>query len=174
MVRYIVLIMSESFLQRYEKAVRVEEVYELVKEAVRESLSRERAGLMLGLSDLGISAQGFMGGYHQMGSNAIILNSSVLKRISNASPESLKPYAFSVLLHEYLHALGVLDEARTRLLTYKICTDHFGDEHDVTRMSREFGKVAAKLVTRLGPEEPGNYDVTFVDGFDSQETGYIG
>jgi hypothetical protein len=166
--------MDESFLHRYEKAKRVEEVFEVVKDAVRDTLNRERAGLMLGLSDLGIAQQGFIGGYHQSGSNAIILNSSVLKRISRARPEILKPYAFSVLLHEYLHTLGVLDEARTRLLTYKICSEHFGDEHPVTKLSRNFNKVAQEIVIKEGPAPPGNYDISFVDGFDSKETGYIG
>ena len=164
----------KAFLHRYEEAGRVEEIFELVKDAVRDSLARERAGLMLGLSDLGIAAKGFVGGYHQMGSNAIILNSSVLRRISRASPDNLKPYAFSVLLHEYLHTLGILDEARTRLLTYKICMDHFGEEHAVTMISKEFEKTAMKLVKEGGPENPGNYDVTFVEGFDKAETGYIG
>jgi hypothetical protein len=165
---------DSGFIQRFEEASRVDEMFEMVKDAVRETLNRERAGLMLGLSNLGIAPQGFIGGFHQMGSNAIILNSSVLRRISQAKPGVLKPYAFSVLLHEYLHTLGILDEARTRLLTYKICMDMFGEEHPVTKMSRDFNKVAQEIVTKGGPEQPGNFEVTFVEGFDNGETGYIG
>jgi hypothetical protein len=86
----------------------------------------------------------------------------------------LKPYAFSVLLHEYLHTLGVLDEARTRILVFKICDDLFGDEHPVTRISKNFDKVAGELIKNGGPVRPDNLDVTFVDGFDNEETGYIG
>ena len=165
---------QEAFLQRYEKAGRVDELFELVKKAVRDTLNRERAGLMLGLSDLGIAPQGFIGGYHQSGSNAIILNSSVLRRISRARPDALKPYAFSVLLHEYLHTLGVLDEGRCRLLTYRICSEHFGDEHPVTKVSRDFNRLASDIIGKDGPEAPGNFDITFVDGFDREETDYIG
>jgi hypothetical protein len=165
---------GETIPERFEKAEKVDEVFELVKDSVRLTLNRERAGLMLGLSDLGIAPQGFVGGFHQMGSNAIILNSSVLKRISRARPEILKPYAFSVLLHEYLHTLGVLDEARTRLLTFKICSEVFGESHPVTRVSRDFNRLALEIIGREGPEQSGNFDVTFVEGFDREETGYIG
>ncbi len=168
------LMPDNEFTERFEKAGRVDEMFEIVKDAVRVTLNRERAGLMLGLSSLGIAPQGFVGGYHQMGSNAIILNSSVLKRISRARPDMLKPYAFSVLLHEYLHTLGVLDEARTRMLTYKICSDIFGEEHPLTRVSRDFDKVSREIIGKEGPENPGNFEVTFVEGFDSRETGYIG
>jgi hypothetical protein len=157
-----------------ERASRADEIFEIVKDAVRLTLNRERAGLMLGLCSMGIAPHGFVGGLHQMGSNAIILNSSVLKRISSARPDMLKPYTFCVLLHEYLHALGIMDEARTSLLTYRICRDAFGEEHEVTRLSRDFNQVAREIIRIQGPEPPGSIDVTFVDGFDSEETGYIG
>ncbi len=166
--------MDKKFLERYDQATNSQEVFELVKDAVRRILNRERAGLMLGLSNLGISQKGFIGGLHQAGSNAIILNSAVLKRISNARPEFLKPYSFSVLLHEYLHALGILDEARARILTFKVCQDMFGENHPVTKISEDFNGLARQLVTRGGPEEPGKPEIAFVDRFDSEEMGYIG
>jgi hypothetical protein len=166
--------MSQEFPERFERATRVDEIFEMVKDAVRLTLNRERAGLMLGLSNLGIFPQGFIGGFHQMGSNAIILNSSVLKRIASARPDMLKPYSFSVLLHEYLHTLGILDEARTRIITYRICTELFGEGHIVTRISRNFNQVAKEIVNKQGLEPPGNFDITFVEGFDKEETDYIG
>jgi hypothetical protein len=166
--------MTRTYPERFGQASRVDELFEIVKDAVRETLNRERAGLMLGLSNLGIAPQGFIGGYHQMGSNAIILNSTVLKRIAKARPEMFKPYAFCVLLHEYLHTLGVLDEARTRLLTHRIADELFGEEHPVTRISRNFNDIAKEILKDQKPEPPGNFDITFVEGFDSDETGYIG
>lgn len=165
---------EQEFLHRYEKASEAAEIFELVKDAVRAVLNRERAGLMLGLSDLGITQQGFVGGFHQAGSNAIILNSSVLKRISRARPEFLKPYSFSVILHEYLHTLGIMDEARTRILTFKICQDMFGESHPVTRISEDFNGVAKEIVLKGGPEEPASTDISFVDRLDDEEMGYIG
>ena len=164
----------EGFPQRLDRAEGVQEVFEIVKDSVRHTLNRERAGLMLGLSNLGIAPQGFIGGLHQSGSNAIILNSAVLERISRVRPGLLKPYAFSVLLHEYLHTLGILDEARTRMLVERICSECFGDEHPVTVVSRRFGRIATEIVKQGGPVSPDNLDVTFVEGFDSEETGYIG
>lgn len=165
---------SKVMLEMYENAQNAAEIFEVVKEAVRNTLNRERSGLMLGLSSLGISQQGFIGGFHQMGSNAIILNKSVLKRISQAKPEYLKPYSFSVLLHEYLHTLGVLDEARTRLLTYKICEESFGHDHITSKISKNFQEIAKELISQGGPEQPGDMEVSFVERFDSDETGYIG
>ena len=152
----------------------MDEIFEMVKDAVRLTHDRERTGLMLGLSNLGIAPQGFICGFHQMGSNAIILNSSVLKRISQARPGVLKPYAFCVLLHEYLHSLGILDEARTRILTHRICSELFGEGHQVTRLSRDFNGVAREIVSKGEPEPPGSFDITFVEGFDRSETDYIG
>jgi hypothetical protein len=163
-----------EFLQRYQEAQDVREIFELVKDSVRFSLNRERSGLMLGLSDLGIAPKGFIGGYHQGGSNAIVLNSAVLKRISSVSPGLLKPYSFSVILHEYLHSLGILDEARTRILTFKVCQDAFGEDHEATKISENFNGVARKLLERGGPEQPRSTDISFVDRFDDEEMGYIG
>jgi len=51
------------------------ENFELVKEAVRKSEGRSRAGLMLGLQELGSSMIGFIGAYYQIASNIIIVNS---------------------------------------------------------------------------------------------------
>jgi hypothetical protein len=165
---------EQDFLHRYEQASGAADIFELVKDSVRRVLNRERAGLMLGLSDLGITPQGFVGGFHQAGSNAIILNSAVLKRISRARPEFLKPYSFSVILHEYLHTLGILDEARTRILTFKICQDMFGESHPVTRISEDFNGMAREIVLKGGPEEPSSTDISFVDRIDDDEMRYIG
>ena len=121
--------------QMLEKAREVGDIFEIVKQSVRESLGRSRAGLMLGLSPLGWSPQGFVGAYHQVGSNLIVMNSSLLKRISKESPDKLKYYTYHLLLHEYLHSLGILDEGRVRAVTLMVSSEIFGEKHMVTKIA---------------------------------------
>lgn len=162
--------------ERLEGAEGIAEVFEIVKDAVRATLNRERAGLMLGLSDMGFASNGFIGAYHPVGSNVIVMNKTILKRIARVDPEFVKPYTFHILLHEYLHTLGVLDEARTRLLTYAVCRENFGEEHIVTKISKNLENLLPKILGRdaLKPlEKPNPFEVTLVEGFES-DTNYIG
>jgi hypothetical protein len=163
-----------DFPERLEKAEGFAEIFELVKEAVNNTLNRERSGLMLGLSSMGISPQGFVGGFHQLGSNTIVLNKSVLERLTETRPELLKPYIFSTLLHEYLHSLGVVDEHRARILTFKVCSDVLGEEHTATKLSMDINRLAA-LVAGNGPEASAEFqDFAVVERFDTQSMTYIG
>ena len=72
-----------------------------------------RAGLMLGLAEMGGDNKSFVGGLYPVTSNIIVMNKSVLKRIMAIQPDMYKSYAFHVLLHEYIHAIGILDEEET-------------------------------------------------------------
>jgi hypothetical protein len=42
---------------------------------------------------------------------------------------------YSILLHEYLHSLGFLDEREVRELTYRVTRETFGDDHITTGMA---------------------------------------
>jgi hypothetical protein len=163
-----------DFPGRLEKAEGFAEIFGLVKEAVTNTLNRERSGLMLGLSGMGIGHQGFIGGFHQLGSNTIVLNKSVLERLGEKKPVLLKPYIFSTLLHEYLHSLGIVDEHRARILTYKICSDTLGEDHTATKLSMDVNKLAV-LVAENGPEASSEFqDFAVVEGFDMESMSYIG
>ena len=91
--------------------------FEEVKNVVRTSEHRSRAGLMLGLQDLRSSYDGFIGAYFPVESNIIVINKSPLKRIIDTDPNLLKPYGFHVLLHEYIHSLGAIDEWQCKTIT---------------------------------------------------------
>jgi predicted Zn-dependent protease with MMP-like domain len=158
--------------ERLERAGNVAEIFEIVKDAVRATLNRERAGLMLGLSEMGIMPDGFVGAYHPVGSNVIVMNRTILERIAKADPSLVKPYTFHILLHEYLHTLGVLDEARTRMLTYAVCSENFGEEHMVTRFSKDLESLLPRVLGRV-PMEGNPLEVTLVEGFE-RDTDYIG
>ncbi len=165
---------EENFAGRLERAEKVGEIFQLVKDCVRHSLGRGRAGLMLGLSPLGFGSQGFIGAYHQLGSNLIVMNSSLLGSIGGEEPSILKHYIFHLLLHEYLHSLGIAEEGRVRALTYTVSRDVLGEGHVATSIAKSFESYLPKL--RYPGQEfqpPEHASVTLVPEFDSEGTSYI-
>ncbi len=143
------------------------ETFESVKDAVRREKGASRAGLMLGLQELGSSPRGFVGGYYPVSSNIIVMNRTPLRRIRETNPALLKPYAFHILLHEYIHSLGVLDESATRQLTWEISKKRLGEEHPATLLSTDIHKFFPNLVyPYYGWQPKGEPEVELVKGFD--------
>jgi hypothetical protein len=122
------------------------EAFEDVKEAVRKAEGRSRAGLMLGLQELGSHPQGWVGGYYTIDSNLIVMNSTALRRIRETEPALFKPYAFHVLLHEYVHSLGFRDEEETGRMTFEITRAACGDGHPATEMARDMRPFIPRFV----------------------------
>ena len=124
---------QEEYTKNLDKCTNFKEVFQLVKQSVKESLKAERVGLMLFLADLPYN----VGAYHQVGTNNIVMNRVLLNHVLETSEETRQANSFiySILTHEYLHALGYLKEEDTRALTYRISRDTFGDEHLATRMA---------------------------------------
>jgi len=149
--------------------------FESVKEVVRKTEGRSRAGLMLGLQELGSSVRGFIGAYYPVNSNIIVMNKTILLRINEKNPNLLKPYSFHVLLHEYIHSLGIVDEYITRQKTYEICRKQFGEEHLVTEFSRNMEKFFPNLIYPIyGWTPKKEMGIELVKGFDRSSTeGYI-
>lgn len=116
----------KSVVEDFEKADNVREMFAVVQDAVRLTLNESRAGLDLGLMELGNSGKQLLSAFHPLGSNIIVMNRTPLRRILKTNPQLLKPYVFSILLHEYLHSLGYLNEATTRELTCRISHEIFG------------------------------------------------
>ena len=56
------------------------DIFENVKDAVRKSEGRSRAGLMLGIQELGSTLNGFIGAYYPVASNIIVINKTPLRR----------------------------------------------------------------------------------------------
>ena len=102
---------------RLASARGIPEVFDAVKEAVRRVLGKERAGLMVVTQEIGNIPDGFLGAYFVVGANAIVVNQTPLRRIKETEPALYIPWLFGVLLHEYLHSLGILDEAQVRKAT---------------------------------------------------------
>ena len=149
------------------------DIFELVKSLVLKSMSKSRGGLMLGMANLGNHPQGFFGGFFTTGSNVIVLNKIPLQRIKETRPELYKPYVFNVLLHEYIHSLGYLDEADVRSRVFKITKEALGEEHLATQIAAnvsEFIKHLAYPDVSWKAEDEG---LELVAGFDRSSVSYI-
>ncbi|PNX54257.1 MAG: hypothetical protein BV458_00120 [Thermoplasmata archaeon M9B2D] len=148
------------------------ETFEEVKKAVQQNERRSRGGLMLGLQEIGASLDGFIGAYYPVASNIIIVNKTPLRRILETDTSLLVPYVFHILLHEYIHSLGFLDEKTTGRKTYEISKKQFGEHHIVTEFSTNIRKFFPNLVypihgwTPLQETPP----IELVQGFDFSST----
>ncbi len=161
------------FKKIYDKADGFQDIFELIKEGVEHTIKKRRAGLMLGLTHLGIRPNGFIGAFYQVGGNIIIMNKTPLKIIEATKHNKLKPYVFHVLMHEYLHSLGVLNEKNTELLTYKINQKLFGENHPVTKMSFDFNKLLPQIIfPNVGWKPRQKMQIEIVDNF--EKINYIG
>ncbi len=165
---------GSRYLDDYEVAETLPDLFEVVKDLVECELGRHRAGLMLGLVDLGISHEGFVGGYFVVGGNAIVLNRQAVGVIKARNPELVKPYQFYLLLHEFLHAVGILDEAECRGTAAALSARAFGEEHDATKIARDFGAIFRDIIRPVyGFIPPEDTSIEFVTGFDRSSVNYI-
>ncbi len=148
------------------------ETFEEVKKAVQKNERRSRAGLMLGLQEIGASLDGFIGAYYPVASNIIIVNKTPLRRILQTDKSLLKPYIFHVLLHEYIHSLGYLDEQTTGQKTYEISKKQFGEHHIITEFSTNIRKFFPNLVYPVHGWIPQKEipRIELVQGFDVSNT----
>jgi len=162
-----------DFPGQLEVAKDIPDIFELVKSAVYKIERKRRPGLMLGLADLGGGGAAWIGGYHVVASNAIILNSRPLQYLYALHPELYKPYIFVVLLHEYLHTLGSLDERECQEETHRVASSLFGS-HVVSQMARDISKFLPYFqFTQYGWMPPNDPSVKILVGFDRSSVTYI-
>ena len=162
----------------YEKGIKnaktIADVFEIVKEMVREHLGLEQAGLMVGVSDLGSFAQGFVGAFYSLEANTIVINKKPLARVLQTNPSLYNNYLFHVMLHEYVHSIGSFDEEQTRQLVYEISRHYFGEKHVATELATNIGKFMPNLTyPSAGFEPPTDVNIEFVKGIDGKNTNYI-
>ena len=109
------------------------EAFELVKSTVETRYKMHRAGLSLILQVMPTN----LGAYHVLGSNLIIANKRILDIIKKyKSREEYNSYLFMVLVHEYLHSFGIIDELQVRKMTYTLIASLVGEDHMATSMAR--------------------------------------
>jgi hypothetical protein len=158
-----------TIVDEVENAQDFDSILRLVKRVVEEKLGMRRAGLMLVIADAppGVLA------FHEVGSNAIVVNRRHLEGwMFGKSRAEKNSYIFVVLLHEYLHSLGILDEVEVRRLVRALVQEYFGPGHIATRLASgepEMGREFIQGVYLGRPREP-----VLVRDFDTENLSYIG
>jgi hypothetical protein len=147
-----------------------DKIFEMVKMATERTTGMHRAGLTLVLGDI----PNEVGAYHEMGSNAIVMNRNILRIVDRVSKTRSKrnAYVFMILLHEYLHSLGYDSDRQVRILGRRISDEYLGRKHLA-------GEMAVRPLDQFFPElskfsffrDKGEYQT--VTRFDSSSTSYI-
>jgi len=153
-------------------------IFEKVKKDVRRVLGRHRAGLSLGLIELGITSDGLIGGMHFHPGTDIVMNKTPLEIILKSQPyEIVWAYIYHILLHEYIHSLGIIDEQKCRAITLKISEDIFkeADHPAIILAKRGIGAYIPNLtILYKRPEQrPDGISIEYVQDFDIESQSYF-
>ncbi len=145
-------------------------IFEMVKAATERTLGAHRAGLTLVLGDIPNN----VGAYHEMGSNAIVMNRNLLRVVEKLSKTRARrnSYVFMILLHEYLHSLGYTSDRQVRSLGRQISDEFLGSRHLASEMAvRPLDQFFPELTSFAAFRDKGEYQT--VRKFDSSSTPYI-
>ncbi|MGA2199514.1 MAG: hypothetical protein ABSG45_06210 [Nitrososphaerales archaeon] len=156
--------------RRLALATSFDQVFELVKRAAEDTLDMHRAGLSLVLGDIPNN----VGAYHELGSNAIVMNRNIVKIVwrSTRTRSKRNAFTFMILLHEYLHALGFTDETQVRDLGKKIADSFLGKGHLAGEMAlKPLGQFFPQIPQLAMFRDKGQFET--VERFDSSSTPYI-
>lgn len=164
--------MGAGFIHRLDECSDFACIFELVKEAVEKAIGRRRVGLSLGLLNL----PNHIGAFHQLGSNFIVMNKKLLNQvIRTQNKKLLNAYIFHVLLHEYIHCLGSVNEQETQIVSYKISEKMLGENHLATLIAKHG---IGSIFERIGQFEDYNPDKTdyfeVVENFENDNLNYFG
>jgi hypothetical protein len=169
------------------------EIFETVKDDVKKTLGRHRAGLSLGLAELGMFRGGFIGGMHFHPGTEIVMNTSPLKIILERQPDDIVfAYTYHILLHEYIHSLrffhyiepngkkveiDLVNENNCRLATLNVSKEIFKEaDHPAVILAKEgIGFFIPNLKITYRPPEmrPDGIPIEYVSGFDRESQSYF-
>ncbi len=163
-----------DFEKELKKAKTFADIFEIVKEIARKYLGADQAGLLVGVTDLGSYSNGFVGAFYSLDANMIIINKRPLARILQTDPSLYNYYLFHVMLHEYVHSIGALDELQARQIVHEISENYFGKNHTITQMAANIGKFIPNLAyPGSGFQPPKDSNIEFVKGIDRKNINYI-
>jgi hypothetical protein len=162
--------MVERYRLMIDEAEGFSGVWELVKETVKVTLGEHRLGMLLFLDDLPLH----LGAYHQVGTNNIVLNRSLLTIVETVtkSKKLVNAFVYSILTHEYLHALGHISEAEVHSLVYGISKRCFGEDHIVTTLAEKTPWVLLKGIPLRGMNLP-KQDMELIKDLEKPNQRYI-
>ena len=149
-------------------------VFEKVKEDVRKITNRHRAGFSLRLAKMGrLPGGGFIAGMHYYPGPDIIINLSPLEIILKNKPdEIIWAYTYHILLHEYIHSLGIgIDnEEDCQINTLYISEQIFKDKNHWVIKIAKYGIGVAIDDIEIKTDEhdwrPDSKSIEYVDDFD--------
>jgi len=153
------------------------EIFEKVKKDVKRTVGRHRAGISLGLVEMGMFQGGFVGGMHFPPGTDIVMNKTPLKVILEEQPyEIVWAYTYHILLHEYVHSLGVWDEYQCREITRRITEEVFKEaDHPALILAKKgIGTFFPNLNLIYRPPEkrPDGISIEYITGFDKNSYEY--
>lgn len=144
-------------------------IFMLVKKHVKEITGLERSGIGLALSDLPSA----LGAFWEVSGNYLVVNELLVKglQIHGVSSLELNSYVYSILLHEYLHSLGFIDEQEDRNVVEYVSEKSFGKDHPITAIAKSNPWAIYPFLLNI----PGGNGSTmrFVRNFDRESTSYI-
>ncbi len=152
-------------------------IFEKVKSDVEKVYKKHRAGLSLGLAEMGMFKGGFVGGMHFYPGTEIIMNKTPLRMILEEQPYEISwAYAYHILLHEYIHSLGIIDENQCRLITKDLSKKIFKENNHpaVIFADRGIGAFFSnfKLIYNPPGMKPEGIYIEYIKGFDENSYSY--
>jgi hypothetical protein len=163
-------VITKRYAEKLKSATTFNEIFDLVKSAVEAVLHLHRAGLTLILSEL----PNYIGAYHIVGSNVIVMNRPMLNAVEKIAKnkEESNSFVFTILTHEYLHSLGYMQERVVRPLDRLVCKKIFGEDHPATLMAMgDLFRIYPQL--QFVPHNP-KRDFEVIREFDKSSMSYIG
>ena len=161
---------KELLAKRIDSARNYDELFEIVKRIVETQIGRHRAGLSLILQDM----PNVVGAYYPVGTNTIVVNRALIQAMRDLVMEhsEVNSFVFMVLMHEYLHSLGFLDELEVRKKCQRICANALGESHlTVTLATSNWLQIHPELGF-VGKRFSQSFEA--VEKFDSSSTSYLG
>ena len=152
------------------------DIFELVKQSVKRFLGQHRGGLMLGMANLGMRRGSFVGAFHPIGSNIIVMNKAPFDvALRTVDKKVLNAYCFHLLMHEYLHALGYIDEEEVRDLVHRVCSLAVGKANPATVMAERGIGFFFPKVTYFSQSVPipQSIQIELIKDFDRSNAAYI-
>jgi len=154
------------------------EIFSQVKKDVKRITGRRRAGLRLGLVEMGMYQGGFIGGMHFAPGTDIVMNKTPLKILLEQQPyEIVWAYTYHILLHEYIHSLGALNEQQCREITLRISEKIFiEDDHPAILLAKKgIGAFFPNLRLIYSPPDlkpDGVMPIEYIHNFDNESYEY--
>lgn len=163
-------IIREERRRKVDTAENYDELFEVVKRVIEEELGVHRAGLSLVLTNM----PNEVGAYHPVGANIIVLNKSLIAGLEQITrnPKQVNSFIFMVLMHEYLHSLGYLDENEVRKTARQICSNALGEDHPTVKLATANWLELFPQLQGISPSNSREFEV--VRKFDTSSMSYIG